>query len=152
VTYGINAFARNSPSHCKAEVFLPSAGWVSFDISETQRLCEKIAADASIDAARKKKLIDRAKERLFTGFRDNTWYLQTRGTDYDLAPPAAKRVPIVRTIYAEADGEALPEPDPGDKAKREFSWMTLHSFEPDHPVTYAFTDLGSLEAEPAGAK
>jgi transglutaminase-like putative cysteine protease len=146
VTYGMNTFAKNSPSHCKAEIFVPGYGWVSFDVSETQRLCEKIAADDSIDAARKKELIDRAKGRLFSGFRDNTWFLQTRGTDYDLAPRASRRVAVVRTIYAEADGQALPEPDPGDKTKREFAWMTLHSFEPDHPVAYAFTDLKALES------
>ena len=38
VTYGINPFPKNSPSHCKLEVFLPPYGWVSFDVSETQNL------------------------------------------------------------------------------------------------------------------
>jgi len=147
VTYGINTFAKNSPSHCKAEVFLPSYGWVSFDVSETQRFCEKIAADASLTAERKQVLIAKAKTRLFSGFRDNTWYLQTRGTDYDLEPPASRKVPVVRTIYAEADGVALPEPDPGDKTKREFSWMTLHEFKPSRPVAYPFGDWRSLEEE-----
>ena len=28
-----------------------------------------------------------------------------------------------------------------------FAWMTLHSFEPDHPVSYPFTDAKSLEME-----
>jgi hypothetical protein len=89
-------------------------------------------------------------ERLFSGFRDNTWYLQTRGTDYDLVPPASRRVAVVRTIYAEADGQPLPEPDPGDATKREFAWMTLHSFEPDHAVTYPFNDASSLGAPQGG--
>src|SRR5207302_3894538 len=37
VTYGINPFPKNSPSHCKLEAFLPPYGWVSDDVSETQR-------------------------------------------------------------------------------------------------------------------
>jgi transglutaminase-like putative cysteine protease len=147
VTYGINPFPKSSPSHCKAEVFLPGHGWVSFDISETQKLIERIAKDDTLEAARKRALVDAARRRLLSGFRDNTWFLQTRGTDYDLAPPASRKVAVVRTIYAEADGEPLPEPDPGDPMKREFAWMTLHSFKPDHPVADPFTDLKSLETE-----
>src|SRR5207244_2176316 len=27
VTYGINTFAKNSPSHCKLEAYLPPYGW-----------------------------------------------------------------------------------------------------------------------------
>jgi hypothetical protein len=73
--------------------------------------------------------------------------VQTRGTDYDLAPPARKRVPVVRTVYVEADGEALPDPDPADPKRRAFSWMTLHRYKPDKPVTYPFQDYGSLAAE-----
>jgi hypothetical protein len=44
----------------------------------------------------------------------------------------------VRTIYAEADGVALPEPDPADASKREFSWMTAHKFKADREVKYPF--------------
>ncbi|MGH7150453.1 MAG: transglutaminase-like domain-containing protein [Planctomycetota bacterium] len=152
VTYGMNLFPKNSPSHCKAEVFLPPVGWVSFDVSETQRLCARIGADPSLDEARKAELVAAAKRRLHEGFRDNTWCLLTRGTDYDLAPPASRRVPVVRTLYAEADGVALPDPDPGDPAKREFGWMTVHSFTPDRTVPYPFKDWRTLEPVRGGAR
>ncbi len=55
-------------------------------------------------------------------------------------PPASRRVPVVRTIYGEADGQPLPEPDPGDATRREFAWMTLHEYVPSRPVTYPFED------------
>ncbi len=63
-----------------------------------------------------------------SGFRDNTWFLQTKGTDYDLVPKASKRVPVVRTAWIEADGVPLPEPDPADKSATAFSWMTVHDY------------------------
>jgi transglutaminase-like putative cysteine protease len=151
VTYGINAFPKNSPSHCKLEVFLPPYGWVSFDVSETQNLVAAIHKDTQMDSTRKDHLTKAAQDRLFTGFRDNTWFLQTRGTDYQLAPPASKRVPVVRTIYAEADGVPLPEPDPANKSQRGFAWMTVHQYTPDRPVTYPFKDLSTLERGSAGA-
>ena len=137
VTYGINPFPKNSPSHCKLEVFLPPYGWVSFDVSETQRLIDVIGNDAALATDRKQRLIESAENRLFSGFRDNTWFLQTRGTDYDLAPPAQKRVPVVRTIYAEADGLALPDPDPANADKREFAWMTAHKFTVGQTVRFS---------------
>jgi transglutaminase-like putative cysteine protease len=152
VTYGINTFPKHSPSHCKAEVFLPGHGWVSFDLSETQKLCQKLAAEPGLDARRKEALAAAARKRLLAGFRDNTWILLTRGTDYDLAPPARRRAAVVRTIYAEADGEALPEPDPGAAGKREFSWMTLHAFQADREVSYPFADWKSLEEETKGPR
>jgi len=145
VTYGINPFPKNSPSHCKLEAYLPPYSWVSFDVSETQRLITDIKHDAELDAATKDALIQSANRRLFHGFRDNTWYLQTKGTDYDLAPPASKRVAVVRTIYAEADGVALPEPDPANGQKREFSWMTVHQYKSDKPVDYPFKGWKSLK-------
>jgi transglutaminase-like putative cysteine protease len=145
VTYGINTFPKNSPSHCKLEAYLPPYGWVSFDVSETQRLVSKINQDEAIDSGHKKDLVRTANERLLKGFRDNTWYAQTRGTDYDLAPPATKRVPVVRTIYAEADGVPLPDPDPANVEEREFAWMTVHKYTPDRPVKYAFDDIESLK-------
>ena len=144
VTYGINTFPKNSPSHCKVEAFLPPYGWVSFDVSETQNLVNRIKKDDQLHEKQKEQLIRAANERLRAGFRDNTWFVQTKGTDYDLAPPASKKVPVVRTIYVEADGEALPDPDPADPTKRSFSWMTLHSYKPDKPVTYPFKDYTSL--------
>ncbi len=146
VVYGLNTLPKNSPSHCKSEVFLPPYGWVSFDLSETQKLIRMIESAAGLGEDEKRALGDAARRRLFSGFRDNTWFVQTRGSDYELVPPASRRVPIVRTLYAEADGEPLPEPDPGDARKREFAWMTLHEYRPDRPVSYPFT-LEALAAE-----
>jgi hypothetical protein len=120
---------------------------VSFDVSETQNLLTAIGKEASLDEPRRQKLMGLAKDRLLHGFRDNTWFLQTRGTDYDLEPPASKKVAVVRTIFAEADGVALPEPDPANKKQREFSWMTVHQYSPDRPVTYPFKDVTSLESK-----
>jgi len=144
VAYGINPFPKNSPSHCKLEAFLPPYGWVSFDLSETQKMLRAIKKDKKLSDKEKAELSRAAQERLEKGFRDNTWFLQTRGTDYELAPPAAKRVAVVRTIYAEADGVALPEPDPANPQKREFSWMTVHHYQANRKVTYPFKDYNSL--------
>jgi transglutaminase-like putative cysteine protease len=144
ITYGINTFPKNSPSHCKLEVYLPPYGWVSFDVSETQLLKNLIRKDPRLGAEDKERLLAAASRRFQHGFRDNTWYVQTRGTDYDLAPPATRRVPVVRTIYAEADGVALPDPDPANAQKREFAWMTIHQYTPDKPVTYPFKNWRDL--------
>jgi len=144
VTYGINPFPKSSPSHCKLEAYLPPYGWVSFDVAESQKLLLEIAKDASLDAGKKEGLLRAARTRLQRGFRDNTWFVQTRGSDYDLVPSARKKVPVVRTIYAEADGVALPDPDPADPNKREFAWMTLHRYTPDRPVDYPFKGYKSL--------
>lgn len=144
VTYGINPFPKNSPSHCKLEVFIPPHGWVSFDVAETQMLIQKIQKDKTLDAKKKEMLVEAAARRLRRGFRDNTWFLQTKGTDYDLVPPAAKKVPLVRTIYAEADGVALPEPDPANSQKKEFSWMTIHEYKADKKVANPFADWKGL--------
>src|SRR5262249_59003497 len=127
------------------EGYLPPYGWVSFDVSETQRLVAEIKKDAALDARKKDDLAQAAVARLRRGFRDNTWFVQTRGTDYDLAPPAAKRVPVVRTIYAEADGVALPDPDPANAKKREFAWMTVHQYKADKHVPYPFADWKGLK-------
>jgi len=144
VAYGINPFPKNSPSHCKLEAYLPPYGWVSFDLSDTQNMIRAINKDKKLRDKEKAELSRAAQERLEKGFRDNTWFLQTRGTDYELAPPAAKRVSVVRTIYAEADGVALPEPDPANPQKREFSWMTVHHYQANRKVTYPFKDYNSL--------
>ena len=147
VTYGINTFAKNSPSHCKLEAFLPPYGWVSFDVSETQKMIAAIELAENLDAQQKQDLIKAANARLGGGFRDNTWFCQTRGTDYQLVPPAQKRVPVVRTAYIEADGVALEDPDPANKNQRKFAWMTVHEYRPNREVNYPFKDLGSLERE-----
>jgi hypothetical protein len=59
---------------------------------------------------------------------------------------------VVRTLYAEADGVALPDPDPANPQKKEFAWMTAHRFTPDHAVEYPFKGWKSLKAEPTAAK
>lgn len=146
VTYGINTFPKNSPSHCKLEAFLPPYGWVSFDVSETQKLVADIQKSVDIDDAKRMELIALAQERLTSGFRDNTWFLQTQGTDYDLVPAASKRVPVIRTAYIEADGVPLPEPDPADSSQQSFSWMTIHEYRADRTVPYPFTDWSTLES------
>jgi transglutaminase-like putative cysteine protease len=147
VAYGINPYPKNSPSHCKLEAFLPPYGWVSFDVSDTQQMIKRIGEDPALSGERKAKLAQAARDRLRRGFRDNTWFLQTRGTDYDLAPPAAKKVAVVRTIYAEADGIALPEPNPANPKQREFGWMTVHHYVPDHPVVNPCQDWRSLGSD-----
>lgn len=144
ITYGINTFPKNSPSHCKLEAFLPPYGWVSFDVSETQKLVQSLTTNKELTEANRAMLKTAANRRLMSGFRDNTWYLQTRGSDYDLVPKATARVPVVRTIYAEADGKALIDPDPGNAQQTAFPWMTAHKFQADHAVTYPFTDTKSL--------
>lgn len=145
VVYGINPFPKNSPSHCKMEAFIPTYGWVTFDVSETQKLIQHIESAKELTAEKKQKLVAAALQRLRGGFRDNTWFLQTRGTDYDLVPPASRRVSIVRTIYAEADGKALPDPDPSDITQNRFSWMTIHKYTPDREILFPFKNWQSFE-------
>jgi transglutaminase-like putative cysteine protease len=153
VTYGLNAFAKNSPSHCKLEAYLPPYGWVSFDVSETQKLLGDVKAAKDLSDQQKTELTKAAVARLRHGFRDNTWFLQTHGTDYELVPPAASgRVNVVRTLYAEADGVALPDPDPANPQKKEFAWATAHKFTPGHAVDYPFKGWKSLKVEPSSAK
>ncbi len=146
VTYGINPFPKNSPSHCKLEAFLPPYGWVSFDVSETQKLIAEIRKAPALDDAARKFLVEQARSRLATGFRDNTWFLQTRGTDYELVPKASRRVAVVRTAYIEADGVPLAEPDPSDKIQTTFSWMTVHEYKADRKVPYPFSDWKTLNS------
>lgn len=138
VTYGINPFPKASPSHCKLEVFLPPYGWVSFDVSETQKLSQAIRKDVKLSDADKNSLIEYVHARLISGFRDNTWFVQTRGTDYHLAPQASQKVAVVRTLYAEADGRALQDPDPSSSQQTKFAWMTAHRFRSNVPATNPF--------------
>jgi len=144
ITYGLHLFPKNLPCHCKLEAFLPPYGWVSFDVSETQRLIKAIETSPDLKADEKAALVKDAAERLRRGFRDNTWLLHSKGTDYELAPKASQKVPLVATIYAEADGKPLPLPDPADATKREFSWMTAHKYTPDRVVPYPFRDWKTL--------
>lgn len=147
VTYGIIPLPKDSPSHCKLEAFLAPYGWVCFDVSETQKLMKKIQAAEELSAAEKNELLSRVRQRMEQGYRDNTWFLQTRGTDYDLVPKASKRVPVVRTAYIEADGVALPEPDPSDVTKTTYSWMTVHKYSSDREVKYAYSSWETLKKE-----
>ena len=146
VTYGLSLFPKNSPSHCKMEAFLPPYGWVSFDLSETQKLVQKIVKDDALSDHEKASLTQAAQARLAKGFRENSWLLMTQGTDYDLVPAASHRVNVVRTAYVEADGQPLPEPDPANSEKREFAWMTSHRYQADRPFT-KFQDLSTLSTK-----
>ena len=144
LTYGLALFPKNSPSHCKMEAFLPPFGWASFDVSETQKLIARIGQDDQLTDTEKGKLAQAARQRLHRGFRENSWLLVTKGTDYDLVPKASGPVRVVRTIYAEADGEPLPEPDPANIKERKFAWMTVHKYASDKPVRLPFKDLQTL--------
>lgn len=146
VAYGLSLVPKNSPSHCKLEAFLPPYGWVSFDLSETQKLVRAIENSSELAAEEKRALAEAARRRLAAGFRENSWLLLTRGTHYELAPPASQRVSVVRTLYAEADGQPLPDPDPANPQQREFAWMTAHHYEADREFQRPFADLSTLDA------
>lgn len=148
VAYGLHLLPKNLPCHCKLEAYLPPYGWVSFDVSETQRLIKRIESAKNLMDADKQALAKAAVARLRRGFRDNTWLMHSKGTDYDLAPKASRKVPLVATIYAEADGKPLPAPDPADPTKREFAWMTAHRYTADREVAYPFADWRSLKLQP----
>ena len=47
----------------------------------------------------------------------------------------------------EADGVALPDPDPGAKGKKEFAWMTAHEYRASKKVANPFKDWKTLEEE-----
>ena len=147
VTYGMALYPKNSPSHCKMESYLPPYGWVSFDLSETQKLVKKINEDESLGEDEKKQLSAAARARLLGGFRENSWLLLTKGTDYELVPKASQKVRVVRTAYVEADGEPLPDPDPANINQREFAWMTAHKYEADQPFALPFQDIATLRTD-----
>ena len=139
VTYGINPIPKNSPTHCKAEFYFAGYGWVSFDISETQKVVKKIEKDATLDDAAKGEKIKDVMDRFEKGFRDNTWYKVANGTSYPLVPATKSGTPaLVRTAVIEADGKPLQDPDPGNANLREFAWMTVTNFNPSTPVEYPF--------------
>ena len=129
------------------EAFLPPYGWVSFDVSETQNLLGAVAKSADYNDEAKAKMSAYVKDHLVKGYRDNTWYVQTHGSDYELEPKAARRAAVVRTAYIEADGEELPDCDAANKTQRMYSWMTVHKYTPDRDVKYPFKDLKSLEGK-----
>ncbi|MFK8114613.1 MAG: transglutaminase-like domain-containing protein [Rubripirellula sp.] len=139
VLYGLQMFDKGSPSHCKLEVFLPPYGWVSYDLSETQKLAAKTAQDESLDVTVRDAQVQQIKKRTMSGFRENTWLQVTRGVGYELAPRAENPISIVRTIYAEADGKPLVEPDPYTSS--EFAWMTIHRVDLIDGVAKRFHEL-----------
>lgn len=147
VTYGLALYPKNSPSHCKVEAFLPPYGWVSFDLSETQKMIKKILAHDGLSGAEKETLAAAARKRLLSGFRENSWLLLTKGTEYDLVPKATQPVRVVRTAYVEADGQPLPDPDPANIEKYEFAWMTLHKYKADKEFQLPFKDLSTLSVD-----
>lgn len=146
VTYGLALVPKASPSHCKMDVYLPPYGWVSFDLSETQKMVKAIGANPELSAERKAAYAQAARERLHGGFRENSWLLLTRGTNYELAPKASQPVKVVRTIYAEADGVPLPEPDPSNENQSTFAWMTAHKYTADKEFRLPFKDVTTLDA------
>ncbi|QGJ70960.1 Transglutaminase [Planctomycetales bacterium 10988] len=145
VTYGLAMYPKNSPSHCKMEAFIPPYGWVSFDLSETQKLAGKIQASETLSEKEKQHLVAKARQRLISGFRENSWLLMTKGTDYELVPRATQPVRVVRTAYIEADGEVFDDPDPANIEQREFSWMTVHQYQADKPFKFPFKDHTTLQ-------
>lgn len=144
VTYGLHLMPKNSPSHCKLEAYLPPYGWVSFDVSETQKLIDSIKSEHTLTREKKQQLIEAATRRTTQGFRDNTWLLHTIGTDLELVPATNNQVSVIRTIYAEADGVTLPDPDPANKHKLEHAWMTVHKYVPDRKLSFPYKDWKTL--------
>lgn len=143
LTYGLALYPKNSPSHCRVESFFPGHGWVSFDLSETQKLIARVQKDEDLDEKSKARLIELARERHRRGFRENSWVRMTTGTNYQLVPKAVAPVAVVRTAYVEADGEVLPDPDPANVQARRFAWMTLHKYKADRAFLKA-SDYRSL--------
>ncbi len=125
VLYGLQMFDKGSPSHCKLEVYMPPYGWVSYDLSETQKLALKVSKDEALLPEKRKKNADLIRQRTLNGFRENTWLLVTRGENYPLVPSASKPVSIIRTIYAEADGIPLKEGAATDAG----TWLTMQRVE-----------------------
>ncbi len=149
VMYGLCLYPKSSPSHCKLEVFLPGYGWIPFDLSETQKLVQRIQGSKELGIDEKERLTKIARTRLKEGFRENSWLEVTRGTNYELAPKGAAPVKLVRTIYAEADGVPLRDPDPSNPSQREFSWMTVMKFsaEPKFQPAFPNNDFQRIESE-----
>lgn len=56
-------------------------------------------------------------------------------------------MPVVRTIYAEADGKPLADPDPSNPQQREFAWMVVMKIRADREVDYPFANYRSLDSE-----
>ncbi|MBI1849165.1 MAG: transglutaminase domain-containing protein [Planctomycetes bacterium] len=140
--YGINPIdaKKPSPSHCKAEIYLEPYGWVNFDVSEADKVITKAEKDPALSVEAKAQVREETLARLFSGFMDNTWIRNTIGTGYDFAPKTTEGTPsLVRTAYIEADGQALPDPDPGNPNKREFAWMLIPRYKTDRTPVYPWS-------------
>jgi len=137
VLYGLQMFDKGSPSHCKLEVFMPPYGWVSYDLSETQKLAIKVSKDDKLLPEQRKKTAEFVRQRTLNGFRENTWLLVTRGENYPLKPVASNPVSIVRTIYAEADGIPLKE----GAAAEAGTWLTMQRVDEVGDNSRRFTTL-----------
>lgn len=133
VTYGIHPLKRRSPSHCKLEIFLAPYGWVPFDLSETDKLLDRIS-QAQLPDVDKKRLRQRILRWLFRGFRNNTWYRASIGTDFPIIPQVAPNPPVIRTAYIVCDDRVLPDPDPANPQKVEFAWQLVWRATPNRPV------------------
>ncbi len=138
VTYGVNPHKRRSPSHCKLEVFLLPYGWVPFDLSETDKVLEQIAA-SPLPAAEKARKRAEILGWLFSGFRDNTWYRTAVGTDYPVVPPVAPNPPVIRTFYIVCDDKVLPDPDPANPNRMEFAWQLVWEVKQDRETVFPWT-------------
>ena len=137
VLYGLQMFDKGSPSHCKLEVFMPPYGWVSYDLSETQKLAAKVSTDDKFLPEQRKKIAEFVRQRTLNGFRENTWLLVTRGENYPLKPVTSNPVSIIRTIYAEADGVTLKE----GAAVETGTWLTMQRVEEVGENSRRFTSL-----------
>ena len=87
VTYGLHLFPKQLPVHCKLEAYLHPYGWVSFDVSETQRLVKAIEASGDLIVAEKKEPAAAASLDC-GGFRTTPGCWVMKGTEYELAPAA----------------------------------------------------------------
>ncbi len=141
VLYGLQMFDKASPSHCKLEVFMPPYGWVSYDLSETQKLAVKVSKDDQLSPVQRMKMVDFVRQRTLNGYRENTWLLVTRGENYPLAPEASNPVSIVRTIYAEADGIPLKEGAVAEAG----TWLTMQRVDEVGDNSRRFTTLEPVQ-------
>lgn len=138
ITYGVNPFKRRSPSHCKVEVFLLPYGWVPFDLSETDKVLEQLAK-SDLPSEIKTQKREEILRWLFSGFRDNTWFRVTIGSDFPVVPPVAPNPPVIRTAYIVCDDQVLPDPDPANPNKLEFAWQLVWDAKPDQTVVFPWS-------------